>query len=187
MQLIQFFTNRGTQLVCLGLKTRDVTDTLEAVTLGLIHFLDRGTQLVLPHSTLSVPLGATLPLLCTPALRHAVSETCVFRCVHVVMKSKYLLYYVCSVSPSVCLSACISSIPTGWIFVKFDIYKEPTWCNLYILTYDARKLKHKIQREIWYSEILLKFVKKIQIWLLSDKNIRHFTRRPEHIWYLPVT
>ena len=31
---MQFLTNRGTQLVCLGLKTRDATDTLEAVTLG---------------------------------------------------------------------------------------------------------------------------------------------------------
>jgi len=34
MHLMQFLTNRGTQLVCLGLKTRDATDTLGAVTLG---------------------------------------------------------------------------------------------------------------------------------------------------------
>jgi hypothetical protein len=34
MQLMRFLSNRGTQLVCLGLKTRYATDTLEAVTLG---------------------------------------------------------------------------------------------------------------------------------------------------------
>jgi len=50
MELMQFLTNHGAELLCLGLKTRDATDTLEAVTLGqLIQFLDRGTQLVLPH------------------------------------------------------------------------------------------------------------------------------------------
>jgi hypothetical protein len=34
MQLTHFLSNRGTQLVHLGLKTRDATHTLEAVTLG---------------------------------------------------------------------------------------------------------------------------------------------------------
>jgi len=60
MQLIQFLTNRGTQLVMLT--TRDAIDTHEADTSGrnwytwsrhlgtqLIQFLDRGTQLVLPR------------------------------------------------------------------------------------------------------------------------------------------
>ena len=50
MQLMPFFTNRGTQLVCLGLKTRDATDTLEAVTLGRkwYNFLTAGRNSYLP-------------------------------------------------------------------------------------------------------------------------------------------
>ena len=50
MQLMQILTNRGTQLVCLGLKTRDATDTLEAVTLGrnLYNFLTAGLNSYFP-------------------------------------------------------------------------------------------------------------------------------------------
>jgi len=34
---------------------------------------------------------------------------------------------------------------------------------------------------------LLKFVKKIQVWLKSGKNIGHFTLRPEYVLLLLVT
>jgi len=60
MQLMQFLSNRGTQLVmsgvdntgrnssCLGLTTRDATRSGH-LGMQLIQFLDRGTQLVLPR------------------------------------------------------------------------------------------------------------------------------------------
>jgi hypothetical protein len=35
--------------------------------------------------------------------------------------------------------------------------------------------------EIWYSNIIWKFVKRIQVSLKSDKNNRYFTWRPTHI------
>jgi hypothetical protein len=60
---------------------------------------------------------------------------------------------------SACPSACISSVPTGRIYVKFFIWD------------------------------LLMSVAKIQIWLKSDKNTGHFALRPEYIlccWQLYV-
>ena len=37
-------------------------------------------------------------------------------------------------------------------------------------------------REIWYWELSRKSVDKLQIWLKSDKSIRHFTWRPKYIY-----
>jgi len=52
MHLMHFLTNRGTQLVCVGLKSRDTTDTLEAVTLGrkLYNFLTAGRNSYFPFT-----------------------------------------------------------------------------------------------------------------------------------------
>ena len=36
---------------------------------------------------------------------------------------------------------------------------------------------------IWYCRLLRKCVEKIQIWLKSDKNIRHFTWRAEYVFF----
>ena len=58
MHLMQFLTNRGTQLVCLVLKTRDATDTLEAVTLGRnwYNFLTAGRNSYFPLSYASLTM-----------------------------------------------------------------------------------------------------------------------------------
>jgi hypothetical protein len=75
------------------------------------------TKSSLFYSVSSFRKSFSLPLLHIRGHRLAVSEICVYRRVRLVMKSTYQPHYVCSVR----LSACISSVPTGWIFVKFYI------------------------------------------------------------------
>jgi hypothetical protein len=61
MQLMQFFINRGTQLVCLRLKTRSATDTLEAVISGRnwYNFLTAGRNSYFPPVQEAITLNSS--------------------------------------------------------------------------------------------------------------------------------
>jgi hypothetical protein len=80
--------------------------------------------------------------------------TAVFRRVRIVVKSA-LLPKSC---PSVRMSACISSAPTGQISLKFGI-----------------------------GDFHEKSVEQIHFCLIWGKNIGHFTRRPKYVILLPTT
>ena len=109
------------------------------------------------YSVRPVRKSYTLPLLCSRALRHTVRNIC-FE-LRPRGHEKRPLVLLCLFRQSIRLSVRMYQLSSNQ--VNF--------------------------REIWYSELLLKLFKKIQIWLQSDKNIEHFTRKPKHIWLLPAT
>jgi hypothetical protein len=85
------------------------------------------------------------------------SITLVFMCVRIHSEKRILALSCLSIPLSVvCLSTCISTAPTGWIFVLFDIGH-------------------------FYENLSRNSVEKIQIWLKSDCYIGHFTWRPKYV------
>jgi len=129
----------------------------------------------------------------------------VFRCFWKIAKSDYELRYVClCVCLSIRLSAWNTSAPTGWIFVKFDVwvfFEKTSLASSYIChgvgplvdPFRSHIFRSLFKGQPWFLlpvgeqrfitlDNFEKYTKKVQVSLWSDKNRRYFACRHIYIY-----